>query len=56
MLKVVEDLTNKPEWWLKCRDPRISDRWKSEMLAVDWTQYHRHADFTPAMTDFVSGP
>jgi len=28
MLKVMEDLTNKPEWWLKVNDPEIAAKWK----------------------------
>ncbi|PNY19946.1 Uncharacterized protein TCAP_07436 [Tolypocladium capitatum] len=51
MLKVVEDLTNKPEWWLKVRDPDIAAKWKAEALAMDWPAYREHADFTPAMAD-----
>ncbi|KND92733.1 hypothetical protein TOPH_02886 [Tolypocladium ophioglossoides CBS 100239] len=51
MLKVIEDLTNKPEWWRKVRDPEIAARWKAEALAMDWPAYREHADFTPAMAD-----
>lgn len=54
MLKVIEDLTNKPEWWRKVRDLEIVAKWKTEILAVDWPAYHEHADFTPKMADAVS--
>lgn len=54
MLAAVEELTNKPEWWLKCRDPDIAARWKEEALALDWASIRTHADFTPAMADAVS--
>lgn len=54
MLRVVEDLTNKPEWWRKVRDPDVAARWKAEALAMDWPAYREHADFTPAMADAVS--
>ena len=56
MLKVIEDLTNKPEWWLKVRDADIAARWKAEALALDWPAYRANADFTPAMADAVSAP
>ncbi|PHH90996.1 hypothetical protein CDD83_2017 [Cordyceps sp. RAO-2017] len=49
MLKVVEDLTNKPEWWRKVRDPEIAARWEEEALRMDWPAYRKYADFTPAM-------
>jgi hypothetical protein len=53
MLKLVEELTNKPEWWIKVHDPQIADRWKQEALQFDWKSYRSHADFTPAMADAV---
>lgn len=54
MLKLVEELTNKPEWWIKVRNPEIAQRWKQEALQVNWEDYREHADFTPAMADAVS--
>jgi hypothetical protein len=54
MLKAIEDLTNKPEWWRKVREPKIATKWKDEMLALDWETYHQYADFTPKMADAVS--
>jgi hypothetical protein len=53
MLRVVEELTNKPEWWLKVRDPEIAARWQKEALAMDWPAYREYADFTPAMAEAV---
>jgi hypothetical protein len=51
MILVVEKLTNKPEWWTKCRDPEISEKWKKEMLGMDWAD--EYADFTEKMADAV---
>ncbi|PHH70795.1 hypothetical protein CDD80_5721 [Ophiocordyceps camponoti-rufipedis] len=51
MLRFVEEISNKPEWWIKVFDPEISGRWKAEALAMKWTKYRRYADFTPAMAD-----
>jgi hypothetical protein len=55
MLNVIEKLTNKPEWWLKCHDDEIAGRWKQEMLGMDWPKILDlpHADFTPAIADAV---
>lgn len=55
MLKLAEELTNKPEWWIKVRNPEITQRWKDEALQENhWSEYVDHADFTPAMADAVS--
>lgn len=54
MLEAIESLTNKPEWWRKIRDREISAKWRAEMLAMQWTDFHRHADFTENMADAVS--
>jgi hypothetical protein len=55
MLKLVEELTNKPDWWTKVRNPEITQRWKEEALRDNpWANYVNHADFTPAMADAVS--
>lgn len=54
MLKFIEQLTNKAEWWTKVHDPQIADKWKQEALQFDWTAYRKYADFTPAMADAVS--
>lgn len=53
MLRLVEELTNKPDWWTKVHDPAISARWKQEALEFNWASYREHADFTPAMADAV---
>ncbi|KAF4435937.1 hypothetical protein F53441_13365 [Fusarium austroafricanum] len=53
MMGAVEELTNKTEWWRKCRDPEIAQKWKQEALAMDWETVRDHADFTPAMFDAV---
>lgn len=54
MLKFIEDLTNKTEWWIKVQSSQIADKWKQEALQMDWKAYRQHADFTPAMADSVS--
>lgn len=54
MLKLVDTLSDKPDWWLKVRDPDITNKWKQEALAMDWKLYREYADFTPAMADAVS--
>ena len=53
MLKLVNDLTDKPEWWRKIHDPEIVARWKAEALAMTWQDYRDYADFTPDMVDAV---
>ncbi|CAI6085409.1 unnamed protein product [Clonostachys chloroleuca] len=49
MLELMETLTNKPEWWVKVFDSKITTKWKTEALGMDWGQYLEHADFTPNM-------
>ncbi|KAF5681277.1 hypothetical protein FHETE_66 [Fusarium heterosporum] len=51
MLKFMDELTDKPRWWLKINDEEIVARWKKEVLAMDWKSYLKHADFTSAMAD-----
>jgi hypothetical protein len=51
MLKLMEDLTNKPDWWDKVNDPEIVARWKAEALAMDWHAYLTYGDFTENMVD-----
>lgn len=55
MLKLMEDITNKPNWWEKVHDPEIAARWKAEALAMDWPAYLEHADFTENMADYCLG-
>jgi uncharacterized cysteine cluster protein YcgN (CxxCxxCC family) len=54
MLKLINELSDKPEWWRKVRDDEISSKWKKEALEMDWTSYRKHADFTSVMADAVS--
>ncbi|KAM0486638.1 hypothetical protein ACHAP7_002441 [Fusarium lateritium] len=51
MLKLMDTLSDKPDWWLKVRDDEIANKWKEEALAMDWKLYREYADFTPAMAD-----
>ncbi|KAM0294441.1 hypothetical protein ACHAPM_011250 [Fusarium culmorum] len=36
MLKFMDELTNKPRWWLKINDEQIIAKWKKEALDTDW--------------------
>ncbi|KAF5620621.1 uncharacterized protein FTJAE_11614 [Fusarium tjaetaba] len=51
MLKLVNELSDKPEWWRKVKDEAISSKWKKEALEMNWTSYRKHADFTSAMAN-----
>ncbi|UPL02874.1 hypothetical protein LCI18_013808 [Fusarium solani-melongenae] len=51
MLRFIEDITNKSDWWLKVRDPKISARWKEEVQGLNWAEYRRHGDFTENMAE-----
>ncbi|KAJ5014902.1 hypothetical protein K4K57_000835 [Colletotrichum sp. SAR 10_99] len=51
MMKFINALSDKPEWWRKVQDDEIAGKWKKEALSMDWTLYLKHADFTPAMAD-----
>ncbi len=54
MLRVVEELTNKPEWWLKVKDDVIAAKWKTEILQMDWRALvGLWAVFTEGMADAV---
>ncbi|KAL6825951.1 hypothetical protein J3E69DRAFT_381039 [Trichoderma sp. SZMC 28015] len=52
MLKVVEEITNKPAWWANVHDTHITDKWKKEILGLEWSNYMEYADFTPSMADW----
>ncbi|KAM0253378.1 hypothetical protein ACHAQJ_007273 [Trichoderma viride] len=52
MLKLVEEITNKPDWWNKVRDAHITCRWKQEILELDWGKYVKYADFTSSMAEW----
>lgn len=54
MLKFIEDITNKPEWWVKVQDPEISARWAREVLEMPWTEFHQYGNFSESMADAVS--
>ncbi|RSL72229.1 hypothetical protein CEP54_000864 [Fusarium duplospermum] len=51
MLKFIEDITNKPEWWVKVQDPEISARWAREVLEMPWTEFHQYGNFSESMAD-----
>ncbi|KAK0760527.1 hypothetical protein N5P37_006721 [Trichoderma harzianum] len=51
MLKFIEEVTNKPQWWEKVFNPDIANKWKQEALQMNWEEYRTYADFTPAMAD-----
>ncbi|KAG5747133.1 hypothetical protein H9Q70_010189 [Fusarium xylarioides] len=51
MLRFIEGITNKSDWWIKVHDPTIASQWKTEALEYDWGQYLRYGDFTTAMAD-----
>ncbi|PNP47873.1 hypothetical protein TGAMA5MH_00925 [Trichoderma gamsii] len=51
MLKFVEEITNKAQWWEKVFNPQIAEKWKQEALQMNWKEYRNYADFTPAMAD-----
>lgn len=55
MLETIEELTNKPDWWTKCRDTHVAQRWKEEMLAVNWPSVtgYSFADLSPEAADAV---
>lgn len=49
----MESLTDKPEWWRKVHDPTIADKWKKEILDLDWPSRMEFADFTTEMAEAV---
>jgi hypothetical protein len=51
MLRMVEELTNKPEWWRKVHDPDVAEKWKQEALDMDWRARLPFVNFTPRMAD-----
>ncbi|KID94098.1 hypothetical protein MAJ_09937, partial [Metarhizium majus ARSEF 297] len=51
MLQFIEEITNKPDWWVKVHDAEIAARWKAEALEMNWAAFLKYADFTPAMAD-----
>ncbi|KAM3512184.1 hypothetical protein MY11210_004172 [Beauveria gryllotalpidicola] len=51
MLKFMDEITDKPDWWAKVHDAGIAGRWKAEALDVEWGSYRLYGDFTSAMAD-----
>lgn len=51
MLKVIEELTNKPEWWLKVNNEELAARWMKEATELPWADYRPNADFTQKMAE-----
>ncbi|KAM0428277.1 hypothetical protein ACHAPT_007178 [Fusarium lateritium] len=51
MLKFIEDITNKPEWWVKVQNPEIAAKWAKEAVGMPWTEFHEHATFSESMAD-----
>ncbi|PTB54343.1 hypothetical protein M431DRAFT_118342 [Trichoderma harzianum CBS 226.95] len=51
MIKVIEEITNKPGWCDDVRHAHIAAKWKKEILGLDWSKYLSYADFTPSMAD-----
>lgn len=53
MLKVVEEVTAKPDWWEHVHTDHITKSWQREILALDWSRYKKYADFTSSMAEHV---
>ncbi|KAJ2964525.1 hypothetical protein NQ176_g10790 [Zarea fungicola] len=54
ILRVIEELTNKPEWWLKVNDDEIAKKWRQEALGMDYKAIlGPWAIVTPAMADAI---
>lgn len=53
MLKFIDTISDKPEWWRKVKDTEITSKWRRETLEMDWPSLVRWGDFTPAMIDAV---
>ncbi|KAF1731198.1 hypothetical protein CRV24_009277 [Beauveria bassiana] len=51
MLRFMDEITDKPDWWTKVHDAVIAGRWKAEALDAKWGSYRRYGDFTSAMAD-----
>ena len=56
MLKFIEEITNKSEWWRKLKSLDVTAKWKAEALDMDWSRYLYGADFTLAMAESVGSP
>ncbi|KAH7171247.1 hypothetical protein EDB81DRAFT_678188 [Dactylonectria macrodidyma] len=51
MLRFIEHVTNKSEWWIKAGNDKFIEEWKNEATAMPWAEFHEHADFTEKMAD-----
>ncbi|GJC80754.1 hypothetical protein ColLi_03592 [Colletotrichum liriopes] len=53
MLWFIEQITNKPNWHVKVFNDDIASKWKTEVMAVDWSTVElKHAHFNDAMFDW----
>lgn len=53
MLKVIEEITEKPDWSNNVRNGHVTTSWKKEVLALDWSKHIKYADFTSSMAEKV---
>ncbi|KAM0513369.1 hypothetical protein ACHAPE_007831 [Trichoderma viride] len=51
MLKVIEEITEKPDWSNNVRNSHVTTNWKKEILALDWSKHIKYADFTSSMAE-----
>ncbi|KAF4439810.1 hypothetical protein F53441_12480 [Fusarium austroafricanum] len=49
MLKFMDDITDKPEWWLKVNDDEIAAKWEKEAIEMPWDSYITNGDFSQTM-------
>ncbi|KAK7431822.1 hypothetical protein QQZ08_001763 [Neonectria magnoliae] len=49
MLKLMNDITDKPDWSRKVNDPEIVAKWRKEALEMPWSEYVDYGDFNDAM-------
>lgn len=53
MLKVIEEITEKPDWSRNVRNAHTTTSWTKEILALDWSKHIKYADFTSSMAEQV---
>lgn len=51
MLRLMEEITNKPDWWRKVNDPEIVAKWKKEAVEMPWSEYVEFGSFNEDMAD-----
>lgn len=56
MLRLMEEITNKPDWWRKVNDPEIVAKWKKEAVEMPWSEYVEFGSFNEDMADAVCVP